>query len=66
MTAGIHEHVIHRFLRERGGSASKKEIYGAFGDDAESRRTIDDKLRMMERFGLIIIDGEEVKISHER
>ena len=66
VTAGIHEHVIHRLLRERGGSALKEEIYGAFGDDAESRRTIDDKLRMMERFGLVTTDGEEVKISHER
>ena len=59
----IFEHVIHRFLRERGGSASKKEIYKALGDDSESRRMIDDKLKMMERFGLVIIDGEEVKVK---
>jgi len=49
-----------RFLRERGGSASKKEIYRALGDDVESRQMIDEKLRMMERFGLVAIDGEEV------
>jgi hypothetical protein len=66
VTAGIHEDVIHRFLRERGGSASRKEIYRALGDDAESRSMIDDKLRTMERFGLITTYGEEVKISHER
>jgi len=64
--AGIHEHMIHRFPREHGGSALKKEIYGAFGDGAESRGTIDEKLRTMERFGLIIIDGEEVRIRQER
>lgn len=61
--ARVYEHTIHRFLRERGGSASKKEIYGALGDDVESRQMIDEKLRMMERFGLIVIDGEEVNIK---
>ena len=61
--AVIYEHVIHRFLKERGRSASKKEIYKALGDDAVSRRMINEKLRMMERFGLVIIDGEEVKIK---
>jgi len=55
--------MIHRFLRDRGGSASKKEIYKALGDDDASRRMIDDKLRMMERFGLVIIDGEGVKVK---
>lgn len=63
VTAGINECAIHKFLRERGESALKKEIYRAFGDNAESRRTIDEKLRTIERFGLVIIDGEEVKIS---
>ncbi|MCW4027047.1 MAG: hypothetical protein NWE76_06160 [Candidatus Bathyarchaeota archaeon] len=58
--AAIYEHTIHRFLRERGGSASKKEIYRALGDDVESRQMIDEKLRMMERFGFVAIDGEEV------
>ena len=66
VTARINDHMIHRFLKERGGSASKKEICESLGDDAESRRTIDEKLRTLERFGLVTIDGEEVKISHER
>ena len=61
--ARVYEYTIHRFLRERGGSASKKEIYRALGDDDESRRLIDEKLRMMERFGLIVIDREEVNIK---
>ncbi len=61
--AEIYEYSIHSFLRERGGSASKDEIYRALGDNAESRRRIDDMLRMMERFGIILIDGEEVKIK---
>jgi len=59
----IYEHTIYGFLRERGGLASRDEIYRALGDDAESRRRIDERLRMMERFGLVVIDGEEVKIK---
>jgi len=62
----VYEYMILDFLRERGGSASKKEIYRALGDDtAASRNMIDDRLRMMERFGLVIIDGEEVKVKQK-
>ena len=61
--AEIYEHTIHSFIREHGGSVLKKEIYAALGSDAESKRMIDEKLRMMERFGLVVIDGEEVKIK---
>ena len=59
----IYEHTIYGFLGERGGSASRDEIYRALGDDVESRRRIDERLRMMERLELVIIDGEEVKIK---
>jgi hypothetical protein len=61
--AAIFEHMIHRFLRDHGGSALKKEIYKALGDDPASRRMIQEKLRMMERFGLVVIDGEKVKVK---
>ena len=59
----VQEYKIHRFIKGQGGNASKKAIYTALGDSAESRRSIDEKLSMMERFGLIIIDGEEVKVK---
>ena len=59
----IFEHVIHGFIKKRGGSASKNEIYAALGNDANSKRIIDEKLRMMERFGLIVIEDDEVKIK---
>ena len=59
----IYEHTIHSFLGGRGGAASGDEIYKALGDDAESRRRIDERHRMMERIGLVVIDGEEVKIK---
>ena len=59
----VQEYVIHRFTKGQGGKASKETIYGALGDDSQSRRNIDEKLSMMERFGLIIIDGKEVKLK---
>ncbi|MEM2111906.1 MAG: hypothetical protein QXX08_08535 [Candidatus Bathyarchaeia archaeon] len=59
----IYEHTIHRFLIKNGGSALKMEIYKALSEDDSSRKTIDEKLRMMERFGLVIIDGEKVKVK---
>ena len=59
----VQEYVIHRFIKGQGGKASKETIYGALGDDAQSKRDIDAKLMMMERFGLIIIDGKEVKLK---
>ena len=58
----IFEYKIHDFLRRSGGS-SKEEIYKAFGEDIEAKRIIDEKLRMMERFGLIIIEKEEVRLK---
>ena len=63
--AEIFEHAIHRFLNEKGGRSSKEKIYEALGNDARRRKIIDEKLSMMERFGLIIVDGEEVKIKKE-
>jgi len=59
----VQEYKIHRFIKEQGGKTSKKAIYAALGDSADSRRSIDEKLSMMERFGLIIIDGKEVKVK---
>jgi len=61
--AEIFEHTIHKFLSEKGGKSSKKIIYEALGNDVERRKIIDEKLRMMERFGLITVDGEEVKLK---
>ena len=61
--AEIFEHMIYGFLNEQGGRSSKEKIYEAIGDDAERRKNIDEKLRMMERFGIVIIDGDEVKLK---
>ena len=59
----IYEYMIHDFLMKSGGSASKEEIYRAFGGSTEAKRMIDEKLRMMERFGIVIIEKEEVRLK---
>lgn len=59
----VQDYKILRFIKEQGGNTSVKAIYTALGDSADSRRSIDEKLRMMERFGLIIVDGKEVKVK---
>ena len=56
----IRDHVIHRFIRERGGRATKKEILEALGRDEESKRLIEEKVTMMTRFGILAIDGDVV------
>ena len=61
----IQEYKIHSFIRERGGEATKQQIFETLGNDDESKRIIEGKLRMMERFGLVIIDGEEVKMKEK-
>ena len=56
----VQEYIIHRFLREQGGRATKKQILEALGSDEESKRLIKDKLTLMARFGIITINGENV------
>ena len=54
--------MIHKFISERGGKATKQEIFEALGNDEESRRMIGEKLTTMERFGISAIDGDEVTL----
>ena len=49
--AEIYEHTIHLFLRECGGSALKKGIYYLLGSDADSKRRIEEKLRVWSVLG---------------
>ena len=55
--------MIHEFLIKNNGKARKQDIIDAFGGDDETARIINEKLSMMERFGLITIKGEEVEIK---
>lgn len=59
----IRDNMIYKFLRERGGKASNREILEGLGSDEESRRLIEEKLTIMERFGIVIIDGDVVRIK---
>jgi len=59
----VQDYKIHRFIREKGGKATKKEILEALGSDKESKRLIEEKLGMMARFGLITINRDEVTIK---
>ena len=58
-----HEHVIWRFIKDHGGRATKQQIFKALGDDEESKKTIDKKLRTMETMGIVVIEGNEVRIK---
>ena len=59
----VQDYIIHRFIRESGGKATKREILEALGCDEESRRTIEAKLMMMERFGIVTIEGDIIRIK---
>jgi len=47
--------MIHQFLVKNNGKATKQEILDALGNNEEARRLIEEKLLMMERFGVITI-----------
>jgi len=55
----VQDYMIHRFISRRG-KATKQEIYKALGSDEESNRIIEEKLRMMERFGIVAIQKDVV------
>ena len=51
----IKDYMIHQFLVKNNGKATKQEILDALGNNEEARRLIEEKLLMMERFGVITI-----------
>jgi len=55
--------MIHRFIREKNGKATISEILKALGKSEEDRRVILEKIRMMERFGMLTVEGEVVSIK---
>jgi hypothetical protein len=56
---GTGDHVIYQFLTENDGGVTKREeLFDVFGVSEEVRKTIKEKLLMMERFGLITIQGD--------
>jgi len=55
--------VIHQFLVKNNGKATRREILDALGKDEETRRIVEEKLSMMQRFGLVTIDGDLVALK---
>lgn len=60
--AAIQDYMIYNVLRDRGGRATKEQIVEALGGGDEVRRVVEEKLRMMARFGLVVVEGDTVKI----
>ena len=60
--AAIQDYMIFNVVRDRGGRATKTEIVEALGGGDEVRRVVEEKLRMMARFGLVVVEGDAVKI----
>lgn len=61
--SSVHEHTIWKFIKERGGRATMQEILEALGYDEESKNDINDKLRTMAAMGILVIEGDVVRIK---
>jgi len=61
--SGISDYMIHQFLVKNNGKATRREILDALGKDEETRRIVEEKLSMMQRFGLVTIDGDLVALE---
>jgi len=60
--AEIQDYMIYNVIRDRGGRATKGQIVEALGGGDEVSRVIEEKLMMMARFGLVVVEGDTVKI----
>lgn len=63
MLSSIQDYMIHRFIRENNGRATMAEILKALGKSEEDKRLIREKIRMMERFGMLTVKGDIVSIK---
>jgi len=55
--------MIYEIITQNEGKATKQEIFDKLGKDRETKRVVEEKLAMMERFGLITIDGNLVTLK---
>lgn len=55
----VQDYMIHKFIKQRGGKATKQEIFEALGSDQESQRIIEERLLIMQRMGVVVIDEDE-------
>jgi len=61
--SGIQDYMIYEIITKNEGKATKQEILDKLGKDKETKRVVEEKLGMMERFGLISIDGNLVTLK---
>jgi len=60
--AEIQDYMIYRVIRDHGGRINKKQIFEALGTDDKTKKAIEEKLRMMTRFGIVVVEGQNVRI----
>lgn len=60
--AGIQDYMIHRFIKENGGRVAKEQLLEALAGSEEERRIVEDKLRTMAQYGILVVEGDEVTL----
>ena len=61
--SSIQDYMIHRFIKERNGKTTLEEIIKALSKSEEDKQLITEKIRMMERFGVLTVKGNTVAIK---
>lgn len=61
--SSIQDYMIHRFIKERNGKTTLEEIIKALSKSEEDKQLITEKIRMMERFGMLTVKGNTVAIK---
>lgn len=55
--------MIHRFLVKNNGKATMQQIIEALAKNEEAKSIIGEKIMMMQRFGIVSVDGDLVTIT---
>ena len=55
--------MIHRFLMTNNGKATMQQIIEALGKSEEDKNVVEEKIMMMQRFGIVTVDGDLVTIK---
>ncbi len=61
--SAVQDYMIYQIISKNNGKATKKEILDALAKNEEAKRLVEEKLLMMERFGLISIEGDVVTLK---
>ncbi|MCS7120649.1 MAG: hypothetical protein RMJ07_00445 [Nitrososphaerota archaeon] len=61
--SAVQDYMIYQVIMDSNGKVTKKEILDKLGKTEETRRIVEEKLSMMERFGIISIEGGVVTLK---